>query len=188
LINFLSRRWGLKRQLEVSGAGTLELTSELPSSNFDQFFVSTLGSAKKRLGASDLTRGFARAFVLIPASWNFDKFQTSNSLRLVLVGLGYGFLDNEMVQYVLPLPIMANYSKPEVITQVEKIRSEIQQFGESRVGCEELSLLCSDVSAMQEKIGIEQIAEYEGWSFQYLLDGHVRFAPSATALRTRPRT
>jgi hypothetical protein len=83
---------------------------------------------------------------------------------------------------------MANYSKPEVITQVEKIRSEIRQFGESRVGCEELSLLCSDVSAMQEKIGIEQIAEYEGWSFQYLLDGHVRFAPGATALRTRPRT
>ena len=77
---------------------------------------------------------------------------------------------------------MANYSKPDVITQVEKIRSEIQQFGESRVGCEELSLLCSDVSAMQEKIGIEQIAEYEGWSFQYLPNGHVRFAPSAAAL------
>src|ERR1700726_2658667 len=83
---------------------------------------------------------------------------------------------------------MPNYSKPDVITQVEKMRSEIRQFGESRVGCEELSLLCSDVSAMQEKIGIEQIAEYEGWSFQYLLDGHVRFAPGATPLRTRPRT
>ena len=96
--------------------------------------------------------------------------------------------DNEMAHYVLPLPSMANSSKPEVITQVEKIRSEIREFGESRVGCEELSLLCSDVSAMQEKIGIEQIAEYEGWSFQYLPDGHVRFAPSATALRTRPRT
>ena len=102
--------------------------------------------------------------------------------------LEYGFSDNEMAHYVLPLPSMANYSKPEVITQVEKIRSEIRKFGESRVGCEELSLLCSDVSAMQEKIGIEQIAEYEGWSFQYLPDGHVRFAPSATALRTRPRT
>ena len=65
-----------------------------------------------------------------------------------------------MAHYVLPLPSMANYSKPEVLTQVEKIRSDIRQFGESRVGCEELSLLCSDVSAMQEKIGIEQIAEY----------------------------
>src|SRR5713101_4089708 len=31
--------------------------SELPSSNLDQFFVSPLGGAKKRLGASDLTRG-----------------------------------------------------------------------------------------------------------------------------------
>ena len=92
-----------------------------------------------------------------------------------------------MAHYVLPLPSMANYSKPEVITQIEKMRSDIRQFGESRVGCEELSLLCSDVSAMQEKIGIEAIAEYEGWSFQYLPDGHVRFAPSATALRTRPQ-
>ena len=72
---------------------------------------------------------------------------------------------------------MPNYAKPDVITQVEKMRSEVRQFGESRVGCEELSLLCSDVSAMQEKIGLEQIAEYEGWTFQYLPDGHVRFAP-----------
>ncbi len=31
--------------------------SELPSFNLDQFFVSPLGGAKKRLGASDLTRG-----------------------------------------------------------------------------------------------------------------------------------
>ena len=76
---------------------------------------------------------------------------------------------------------MAKYSKPELITQVEKIRSEIKQFGESRVGCEELSLLCSDVTAGQEKIGIEQIAEYEGWTFQYLPDGHVRFAPTVSA-------
>src|SRR5260370_8857804 len=30
--------------------------SELPSSNLDQFFVSPLGGAKKRLGASDLTQ------------------------------------------------------------------------------------------------------------------------------------
>lgn len=81
---------------------------------------------------------------------------------------------------------MANYSKPEVLAQVEKIRSDIRQLGESRVGCEELSLLCSDVSAMQEKIGIEAIAEYEGWSFQYLPDGHVRFAPRVTTPQTRP--
>jgi len=85
-------------------------------------------------------------------------------------------LDQKRLIICCRLPKMANYSKPEVITQVEKIRSDIRQFGESRVGCEELSLLCSDVSAMQEKIGIEAIAEYEGWSFQYLPDGHVRFA------------
>ena len=104
----------------------------------------------------------------------------------MLVGFEYGFSDNEMAYYVLPLPSMANYSKPDVITQVEKIRSDIRQFGESRVGCEELSLLCSDVSAMQEKIGIEAIVEYEGWSFQYLPDGHVRFAPRVTMPQTRP--
>jgi hypothetical protein len=77
---------------------------------------------------------------------------------------------------------MSNYSKPEVITQVNNIRSEIRQFGESRVGCEELVLLCSDVTAAQEKIGVEQIAEYEGWTFQYLPDGHVRFAPMAISV------
>jgi hypothetical protein len=76
---------------------------------------------------------------------------------------------------------MSKYSKPDVITQVEKIRLQIQEFGESRVGCEELSLLCSDVTAEQEKIGIEQIAEYEGWTFQYLPDGHVRFSPLVAA-------
>jgi hypothetical protein len=80
---------------------------------------------------------------------------------------------------------MADCLKPDVITQVAKMRSQIQQFGESRVGCEELSLLCSDVTAAEEKIGIEQIAEYEGWAFFYLPDGHVRFSPLVTTkLRT----
>jgi hypothetical protein len=83
---------------------------------------------------------------------------------------------------------MSNYSKPEVITQVEKIRSEIQEFGESRVGCEELTLLCSDVTAAQERIGIEHIAEYEGWNFRYLPDGHVRFSPVvATKVQSPPQ-
>lgn len=71
---------------------------------------------------------------------------------------------------------MSNYTKPAVITQVDKIRSEIQQFGESRVGCEELVLLGPHVTAAQERIGIEHIAEYEGWTFRYLPDGRVRFA------------
>ena len=84
---------------------------------------------------------------------------------------------------------MSNYTKPAVITQVGKIRSEIQQFGESSVGCEELSLLCSDVTAAQEKIGVEQIAEYEGWTFQYLPDGQVRFSPLvAIKLQKLPQT
>jgi hypothetical protein len=83
---------------------------------------------------------------------------------------------------------MSNYSRPEVITQVERIRSEIRESGESRVGCEELNLLCSDVSPAQEKIGIEQIAEYEGWTFQYLPDGHVRFTSLVKARQKQSQT
>ena len=75
-----------------------------------------------------------------------------------------------------PLGGMPNYSKPDVITQVEKMRSEIRQFGESRVGCEELSLLCpADVSESEQLTGIAQIAEWERWTFEYLPDGSVRF-------------
>jgi hypothetical protein len=69
------------------------------------------------------------------------------------------------------------YEKQDIAAQVDKMRAEIQQCGVSRVGCEELTLLCSDVSAKQEKIGIEQIAEWERWTFEYLPGGSVQFMP-----------
>jgi len=56
------------------------------------------------------------------------------------------------------------------------MRAEIQERGESRVGCDELALLCpTSVSGAQELNGIAQIAEWERWTFHYLPDGSVRF-------------
>jgi hypothetical protein len=67
--------------------------------------------------------------------------------------------------------------EPGIGAQVDKIRTEIRQHGESRVGCEELSLLCpGEVSNAQVLNGIAQIAEWERWTFQYLPDGSVRFS------------
>jgi hypothetical protein len=69
-----------------------------------------------------------------------------------------------------------NPAHPGIAAQVDKIRAEIRQHGESRVGCEESSLLCPDeVSNAQELNGIAQIAEWERWTFEYLPDGSVRF-------------
>jgi hypothetical protein len=69
------------------------------------------------------------------------------------------------------------YDHPAIAVQVEKIRAEIQQHGESRVGCDELFLLCpTEISNAQELNGIAQIAEWERWTFEYLPDGSVRFS------------
>lgn len=70
---------------------------------------------------------------------------------------------------------MPNYDYPDIAAQVEKIRSEIQLHGESRVGCDELLVLCPNASESQELNGIAQIAEWERWTFEYLPDGSVRF-------------
>jgi hypothetical protein len=70
---------------------------------------------------------------------------------------------------------MQNYDHPGIAAQVDKIRAEIRQHGESHVGCHELQLLCPETSAKEEKNGIEQIAEWERWTFEYLPDGSVRF-------------
>lgn len=84
-----------------------------------------------------------------------------------------------MASYLLHFDGMWTYGKPDIAAQVDKMRYEIQQCGVSRVGCEDLALLCSDVSAVREKIGIEQIAEWERWTFEYLPDGSVQFTPLA---------
>ena len=50
---------------------------------------------------------------------------------------------------------MQNPDHPGIGAQVDKIRAEIRQHGESRVGCEELTLLCrnevSDAQQLREK-------------------------------------
>lgn len=69
---------------------------------------------------------------------------------------------------------MQTFDRPGIAAQVDRIRAEIGQCGESRVGCEELRLLCPDeVSA--SVTGIAQIAEWEGWTFEYFPDGSVLF-------------
>src|ERR1017187_7264331 len=77
---------------------------------------------------------------------------------------------------VLPFVLRPRQPSPE--------QFEIQHFGLSRVGCKELKLLCSNVSATDEKIGIEQIAEWERWTFEYLPDGSVQFTslPANTSI------
>jgi hypothetical protein len=61
--------------------------------------------------------------------------------------------------------------------QVDKIRAEIRQHGESQVGCEELTSLCrNEVSDAKQLRGISEIAEWERWTFEYLADGSVRFS------------
>lgn len=72
---------------------------------------------------------------------------------------------------------MMIYERAEIASQVDKMRADIQRCGESHVGCPELTLLCPEISAKEEKNGIEQIAEWERWTFEYLPDGSVRFSP-----------
>jgi hypothetical protein len=75
------------------------------------------------------------------------------------------------------MPPSQNQLHPGIGAQIDKIRAEIRQCGESRVGCAELSLLCpGEVSNAQELNGIAQIAEWERWTFEYLPDGSVRFS------------
>ena len=72
---------------------------------------------------------------------------------------------------------MLNPDQPGIAAQVDKIRTEIRRHGESRVGCDELSVLCpNEVSDAQKLNGIAQIAEWERWTFEYLPDGSVRFS------------
>lgn len=73
--------------------------------------------------------------------------------------------------------LMQTSDHPAIGAQVDRIRADIRQYGESRVGCEELFLLRSnEVSDAQGLTGITEIAEWEHWTFEYLPDGSVRFS------------
>ena len=57
------------------------------------------------------------------------------------------------------------------------MRREIQENGESIVGCEELRVLCDDVVLPSNQWeAVAQIAIIEGWSFTFFPDCSVRFA------------
>jgi hypothetical protein len=72
---------------------------------------------------------------------------------------------------------MQNPDRPGIGAQVDKIRAEIRQCGESYVGKDELFLLRpGEVSNAQALIGISEIAEWERWTFEYLPSGGVRFS------------
>jgi hypothetical protein len=56
------------------------------------------------------------------------------------------------------------------------MRANIQKNGECVVGCGELNLLCRSVVSEEEGTkGMEQIAHWEGWTFERLARGDVRF-------------
>jgi hypothetical protein len=60
---------------------------------------------------------------------------------------------------------------------METVRREIQEHGESLVGCEELRVLCPDeVPVCTQWYRIAKIAMQEGWSFTFFPDRTVRFA------------
>jgi|GEM_PF-1322933 len=86
-----------------------------------------------------------------------------------------------MAPYMLLLTALMIYERAEIAAQVDKMRADIERSGESHVGCSELKLLCPETPAKQEKNGIEQIAEWERWTFEYLPDGSLRFTPLPTA-------
>ena len=67
--------------------------------------------------------------------------------------------------------------RPTLKSQVEMVRQEIQEYGESVVGCTELRVLCPDeVPVSTQWNAIARIAKSEGWSFTYFPDGSVGFA------------
>jgi len=67
--------------------------------------------------------------------------------------------------------------RPTLESQVDIVRREIQECGESVVGCAELRVLCPDeVPASTQWNAIARIAKSENWSFTYCPDGSVSFA------------
>ena len=61
--------------------------------------------------------------------------------------------------------------------RVQRIRSEIEQWGESLLEPGELNLLCQGVASEDHRwTTIAEIAINEGWSFTFFPDDSVRFA------------
>jgi hypothetical protein len=81
---------------------------------------------------------------------------------------------------MLPIPsndIGSVQGRPALESQIETIRGEIQEHGESLVGCEELRVLCPDeVPVINQWNAIAKIARSEKWSFTYFANGSVAFA------------
>jgi LAS superfamily LD-carboxypeptidase LdcB len=66
---------------------------------------------------------------------------------------------------------------PEAEAQLAQIRAEIQRYGQSIVGCDQLLRLVSKDDPIQAQFGhIFLTAERERWSFEFRTDGTVRFA------------
>jgi len=67
-------------------------------------------------------------------------------------------------------------TKADLKTQLEKIRGEIRDTGESLFSCERLHLLFPETSASGHWDAISKMAMTEGWSFTFLRNGSVCFA------------
>ncbi len=66
--------------------------------------------------------------------------------------------------------------------QLEKIRTEVARRGGFTVDCGWLRLLCPDELTENQRFAqIAAIAQREGWSFAFLLDGSVHFGAYPTA-------
>jgi hypothetical protein len=72
---------------------------------------------------------------------------------------------------------LVQHERPTLKSQIETMRREVQESGESVVRCEELRVLCADVVLVSNQWdAIAKIAINEGWSFTFFPDGSVRFA------------
>jgi hypothetical protein len=65
---------------------------------------------------------------------------------------------------------------PTLKSQVRRIRAEIQTQGASTVSCDQLRLLCPDVSVSGQWNEIAKISMGEGWSFTFFPNGSIRLA------------
>ena len=81
---------------------------------------------------------------------------------------------------------------PEAEAELVMMRTEIQRYGHSIVGCDQLLVFVSATDPIHAQFGhIFVIAEQEGWSVEFRPDGTVRFAklqtlPTPIPERTQP--